>query len=293
MTRVIYVDLLLCINLFINYFILLSVVKILNLTLKRFRLVLASSLGALYSFAIFLPQMNFFFSLLIKLIMSVSIVLLAFGHTKIRLFLKITACFYTINFLFAGIIFFIWYFISANGIFMKNGMMYFDISPLFLIGSTLVTYLAMKILHIFIGQRELPVGFCTVYFEYKGCSVNLKAKIDTGNTLREPFSNTPIMVTNYSEVKEMLKNTELYKLVKNKNIANSSDIFMTDNLKLRMVPYKTIMGEGLLPAFKVDKLIINYRGQTFEKCAFVAICKENIIDTSFSALINPDLLNLY
>ena len=288
MKQVIYVDVLICVNLFINYFILLSVVKILNLTLKRFRLILASSLGAIYSLIIFLPQLNFFLSLLIKLLMSISIILLAFGLLKIHSLLKITAYFYTINFIFAGIIFFVWYFISSNGIFIKNGMIYFNISPLFLIASTLITYFLMKLFNILIGQKEVPLNFCTISIIYKGQQVTLKAKIDTGNTLREPFSNTPVVVTNYDVVKDILKNESYQKFFKTFNLSDSKTA-----LKIRMVPFKTIMGEGLLPAFKADKIIINYKKHIFEKNAFIAICKENILENSFSALINPELLNLY
>lgn len=286
MKQVIYVDILICINLFINYFILLSVVKISNLTLKRYRLIMASSLGALYSLAIFLPQINFVFSLVIKLLMSFSIILVAFGFCNAKVFIKVTTYFYIINFIFAGIIFFIWYFTSLNGIFMKNGIIYFNISPLFLIVSTLITYLIMKVFNILIGQKEIHLNFCKITITKDNKELTLKAKIDTGNTLKEPFSNTPVIVTNYESIKSIIKNKIPENIFEN-------DYETKTPLRIRVVPFKTIMGEGLLPAFKPDKLIIQYNNQSFEKNAFIAICKENIIDSSYSALINPELLNLY
>lgn len=287
MNQIIYVDVLICVNLFINYFILLSVVKILNLTLKRFKLILAASIGSIYSLTIFLPRLNFFLESIIKLLMSLSIVIAAFGFIKSRTLLKILSCFYLINFTFGGIIFFIWYFTSINGVFTKNGMIYFDISPIFLIMSTLITYFIMKLFNIMIGQKEIPLNFCKITFKYKNKSLTLRAKIDTGNTLREPFSNMPIIVTNYNAIKDLIKECNLYSALFLKDQAGYKDL-----IKIRMVPFKTIMGEGILPAFKMDEIIINYKNQIIKKSAYIAICKENIINPSYAAIINPDLINL-
>lgn len=292
MTQTVYIDILICVNLFINYFILLTVVKILNLSLKRFKLILASFIGALYSLIILLPQISFWNSLLIKLLMSFSIVLFAFGFMRLSIFLKVTASFYIINFIFAGVIFFIWYFVSSSGIFMKNGMIYFNISPLFLIVSTTVTYFVMKICNFLIGQKEIPLSFCTITIFHKEQCVKLKAKIDTGNTLREPFSNSPIIVTTYKAIKNLIEKELPEDFFKTCNTDILQKYITKNSLKIRMVPFKTIMGEGIIPAFKVDKLIIDYKNKTITKSAFIAICKDNTLCESFAALINPELLNL-
>ena len=46
MKQVIYVDVLVAINLFVNYFLLLATAKFFSLSVKRYRILLASALGA-------------------------------------------------------------------------------------------------------------------------------------------------------------------------------------------------------------------------------------------------------
>ena len=110
MTQVVYVDVLVGVNLIVNYFLLLASAKFLTLPFHRGRLVAASALGALYSLVILLPAWNPFLSLLIKLIMAASIILAAFGWHGVKAFLRQTAAFYIVSFAFAGLMIAVWYF---------------------------------------------------------------------------------------------------------------------------------------------------------------------------------------
>ncbi|MDQ5984181.1 MAG: Sporulation sigma-E factor-processing peptidase [Eubacteriales bacterium SKADARSKE-1] len=289
MTRVIYIDVLICINIFINYFVLLAVVKFLNLQLKRIRLIFAATVGAVYSLFILLPPINFFLSLLLKLIMSITIILLAFGFLNLKLILKATCTFYLINFLFAGIIFFIWYFMSPKGIFMKNGMIYFNISPIFFIMATLVTYFIMQLCNKIIGQKGIHQNFCRLEIEQIGQKIALHAKIDTGNSLREPFSNTPVIIVDYNQIKNILPSEFNLYFSKHNETCTQPDSSLT--LKMRLIPFKTISGNGLLPAFKPEKITIIQNKYSFVKEAFIAVADERMVGESFSALVSPELID--
>ena len=111
MRQVIYIDVLLCVNLLINYVILILGAKLLNLRIKRKRLILSALMGSFYSIFIFFDQINLLLSLFIKLLMSITIILIAYGFINTRSFVKSIVTFYFINFIFGGIIFCIWYFI--------------------------------------------------------------------------------------------------------------------------------------------------------------------------------------
>ena len=89
MKQVIYIDVLIIVNLFVNYFILLTTSKFLNLKLKLSRLILGEILGAIYSLYIFIPEPNLFISILIKLFMSIIMVAVSFEFRTIQQFLKI------------------------------------------------------------------------------------------------------------------------------------------------------------------------------------------------------------
>lgn len=288
MRQVIYIDVLLCVNLLINYVILILEAKLLNLRIKRKRLILSALMGSFYSIFIFFDQINLLISLFIKLLMSITIILIAYGFINTRSFVKSIVTFYFINFIFGGIIFCIWYFISPKGIFIKNGIVYFDISPTFLILSTVVIYFSIKIYQYFLGENDLHNSFCDLEILNNGKTVKLFAKVDTGNSLKEPFSNKPVIVAEYESLKDILPPE-----VKN-YIQDNVEDWTAKGKKtsfLRVIPYSTVSGEGLLPAFTPEKVTIKYKNKTYIKETFLAISKRNLFLGDYKALVPPDLID--
>ncbi len=292
MKQTIYVDVLISVNLFINYFLLLSVARILNLKPIRKRLILSSFVGAIYSLIILLPPINDIISLFIKLIMSASIVFLAFKWVNFRLFLKIITTFYGINFLFGGIIFCLWYFFMPNVIFMNNSMIYLNLSPLFLVTATFFSYLIIRLMNRITGRQDNLNLDCDVLIKFNEKSVILKAKIDTGNTLREPFSGLPVVVARYKFIENIVPEPiKEYFCVLDTNGSSEKISYDVQRLKnFRLIPYKTISGTGLLPAFKPTYIEILSKTQNVKKEAYVAVCSEKIFNDEFQALINFELI---
>ena len=106
-------------------------------------------------------------------------------------------------------------------------------------------------------------------------------KIDTGNTLCEPFSQCPVMVVNEDAVKNIAEE-EFSKLL---------DINTTENTikhKYRVVPFTSVGGSGLLPAFSPSEVYIN---NTFcKQKIYVAVCKNNILYGEIKAMVNPEII---
>ncbi len=288
MRQVIYIDVLLCVNLLINYVILILEAKLLNLRIKRKRLILSALMGSFYSIFIFFDQINLLISLFIKLLMSITIILIAYGFINTRSFVKSIVTFYFINFIFGGIIFCIWYFISPKGIFIKNGIVYFDISPTFLILSTVVIYFSIKIYQYFLGESDLHNSFCDLEILNKGGTVKLFAKVDTGNSLKEPFSNKSVIVAEYESLKDILP-LEVKNYIQD-NVEDWTAKGKKTSL-LRVIPYSTVSGEGLLPAFIPEKVTIKYKNKTYIKESFLAISKRNLFLGDYKALVPPDLID--
>lgn len=288
MRQVIYIDVLLCVNLLINYVILILEAKFLNLRIKRKRLILSALIGSFYSIFIFFDQINLLLSLFIKLLMSITIILIAYGFINTRSFVKSIVTFYFINFIFGGIIFCIWYFISPKGIFIKNGIVYFDISPTFLILSTVVIYFSIKIYQYFLGESDLHNSFCDLEILNKGKTVKLFAKVDTGNILKEPFSNKSVIVAEYESLKDILP-PEVKNYIQD-NVEDWTAKGKKTSL-LRVIPYSTVSGEGLLPAFIPEKVTIKYKNKTYIKETFLAISKRNLFLGDYKALVPPDLID--
>lgn len=288
MSQVIYVDVLISVNLIINYFILLATSKFLRFTVRRRNIILASILAALFSLYIFIPEVNIFLSIIIKLIMSVFIVAIAFGIKNKNRFLKAIACFYSSSFGFCGIIFGLWYLVSADNLIVKNGVVYIDISPTFLLLATALSYIIIRIINLITGRQSPKNLFCDVKLENNNKILQIRAKIDTGNTLKEPFSNIPVIVAEYKYIKNIVP-SNFTNFLNESNTLPSSDLIENN---FRIIPYKVISSNGMLPAFKPDKVTIISNGSRLEKEAYVAVCSKENLGCEFEALMNPDLIEL-
>lgn len=96
------IDVLLAVNIFINYFLLLAAAKFLAVRRIRLRILAASVLGAAYSLTMLMPSIPMVLALLMKLAMSASLVLLLFPGEKKTIF-KISGLFLYYEFCFCRI----------------------------------------------------------------------------------------------------------------------------------------------------------------------------------------------
>lgn len=287
MKQTIYIDILIAVNLFINYILLLLTAKFLSLKWKSIRLVFGEILSGIYSLYILFPETNLFLSILVKLIMSITIVWCVFGFKSLKSFIKITLCFYAINFLFSGMMLGLWILFRPSSMEMNNGVVYFNISPLVLIASTIVSYFIIEIFYRIIGKNHIKNSFYEIKINIEDSPVKLKAKVDTGNILREPFSNLPVIIVRKSTAEKIIP-PKLLGLLDNyyQNTNNISSYEV--KYPIRMVPFKTVAGSGVFPAFK-PKNIINPEG--ILKKAYIAICPDGTLSEEIGALINPELIS--
>lgn len=292
MKQTIYIDVLLAVNIFINYFLLLAAAKFLAVKRVRLRILAASILGAAYSLTMLMPSIPMVLALLMKLAMSASLVFVAFPWGGKKQFLKSLACFYIMNFAFAGFMMAIWYFISPQGMIIKNSIVYFNISPIILIGSTAVCYVVIRFIYRFIGKHEVSGGCCTVTVVWKEKTVECNAKIDTGNSLVEPFSHYPVIVMELEPLSGLFSE-QLRTFFQEKKWEHPGNTMGSEEIpKIRMVPFQTISGVGVLPAFSPEKVIIKSAKKQIEtQDVYIAVCQEKITSDGFKALLNPDLFS--
>lgn len=220
--------------------------------------------------------------------MAASIILSVFGFKNIRFFIKASLCFFFVNFVFSGLMLALWFTFKPRGMEISNGIVYFNISPLVLVFSTLISYFIIEIINRTLSVNTAKNSFYTIKIDFGEKTEKLKAKIDTGNLLREPFSNLPVVI--------IRKSTAL-KIVP-KSILNSIDTYshLTENThtpgsilrSIRIVPFSTLLGEGVLPAFKPKKII---SPDGIPKEAYIAICPDNNLSEEIEALINPEIIN--
>lgn len=124
---VIYLDVLVVLNWFIDFLLLSSTSRILRLPFKRWRLVLGALLGGISSCLIFLPAMPFYLSMLVKLAAGSLIVLASFPWLGIRAYGN--RCWFSWSFLppLPESRSAIWFFAAPAGFLVANGVVYFDV----------------------------------------------------------------------------------------------------------------------------------------------------------------------
>lgn len=285
MKQIIYVDILVIVNLFVNYFLLLATAKFFCIKWKTARLILGEILGGIYSLYILAPELPWFISSVIKLFMSVTIIAATFGIKKPTQFFKILIYFYSVNFLFSGIMMAVWCWFKPNGMQVNNGVVYFNISPVILIISTIISYIIIEAINKIVNKRRLDHKIINLKIKFRTNQISITAKIDTGNFLKEPFSGLPVIVARETSVKPLLP-VNTYEQIKDYSADKFTDIL---NLKIRMIPFKTISEESVLPAFKPDCIKINE--SEVQKEVYIALCEDKFMPQNAEALINPEILD--
>lgn len=258
---VIYADVLLVVNFFITFLLLLITQKLAKENSKLVRLVLASFAGAAYSLVILFDELDFAVSLLGKLAAACLIVLIAFRRSGLKCFAKNTAIFFFVNFVFVGIMVGLWMIFKPAGIVINNSTVYFDVSATALLISAFIAYvISAVIIRIYNNKTAKNELYqLTVYYDGQKCS--FFAFADSGNNLREPFSDYPVIVADENLFKDVPCS--------------------------RVIPVSTVNGEGILKAFKPEKVVISTsRGSGELSRVYIALSK-NVKKGEYQGIINP------
>lgn len=260
----IYIDVLVTVNIFIDYFLLMLTKKIIGSNAKYYRILIGSAVGGIFSLTALLPVMPFRLNILTDLASAMLLIFISFGRSRLKTYIKRVLVFFTLSFTFGGIIIFIYLTFNPRGMGIYNDVVYFDISPLLLIALTLVCYyilLAVKrltksVYGTDIHNIEIYVGEKHFIFS---------AKLDTGCNVKEPFSGKSVIVAEKEIFRDFIPNKE----------------------KVRIIPFTSLGGNGLLEGFCADRIIID--GKAANDTAYIGIC-ENILKGDIKAIVPSELI---
>ena len=143
--KTIYIDTLLCVNLFIDYIILYAVRKLLRINTKQIRLLPAAALAALSVIGVFLPFYTRLFSVFYRVLTAAVIVFIAYGKGSFKSFIIRLSAFIGISISFSGFITLVCLLFKPRGIVVWGDAVYFDISPVMLIVCTLGAFILLSV----------------------------------------------------------------------------------------------------------------------------------------------------
>ena len=280
----IYLDILLILNLFIDYFLLLSSAVLMKRDVKKRRLIFASIFGSFSSLLIFLPSLHPILMFLVKFLIGVFLVLIAFGYKTRAIFFKTILLFLSENLIFIGIMFFLWMFFSPPGMFWKNGVTYVSISPIILILGTLVAYFLTCFINFAISRRIENKKIYLVKIEFNEKNTTIKALYDSGNCLKEPFSGKSVFICEYSAIFKILPESLIKFFCGSVNYISESKN-CEYNKFIRLIPCDTVAGCTILPAFLPQNMVVLHNNVEYPCECYVAVTTKKISDGEYSAII--------
>lgn len=258
---VIYADMLLAVNWWVDFLLLLAVRHFLGFGGRPWRLIIGALLGGIFSFSLFLPPMAAWLSLLLKLTAAGVMILTAFGWRDRRRFLKALFLLFGLSAGLSGLCSALYYFTAPRDLIVFNGVVYYAVSPWLLLGLTVFCYGILWLFEMIARRRAPHEMDFKVRVHYGGRSVLLRCLYDSGNHLTEPFSNRAVIIVQRSALEGLLPLPECVE-------------DLPQNGRWRVVPFDTLGGGGLLPAFAPDGVVaVTSRGECSLGDCFVAVCE--------------------
>lgn len=210
----IYIDIILMENLIMNFIILYATGLVLKRKIKNIRLILASLLGAVYSLLAYISTFEIYTNMILKIILSILIVYIAFNAQNTKQIGKDLLLFYLISFVFGGAAFALIYIIKPQDILMKNGL-FLGTYPLktVILGAIIAFVIVITAFKIVKSKFSAKDMYCKIKIKLNEKQIETNAMIDTGNLLKEPITNTPVIVVEHTLLyecipKEILNNLE-------------------------------------------------------------------------------------
>ena len=277
---VVYADVLIVLNLFVNFFILKFTCRLCKENLRFLRVISASFVGAAFSLYIFLPPTGMITETVFRLVISSLIILLAFGFDSIKSFLRRIAVFFAASFLYAGGMMGIWTIFKPNNLAINNGVVYVDISPPVLIIATLVSYAMLSLMRFFSLKQAYSGKRCKLKITYNEKSIVLTALVDTGHSLIDVLTERDVIII---ERKLAMQLTEILPTINKINNVELPRGF-------RLIPYSVVGGHGLLPAFIPDRVELLEGNNKREISSTMLGVSEEPLGEDYKGIISPAVL---
>ncbi|ANE48945.1 peptidase [Paenibacillus swuensis] len=302
---VVYADLIFLFNLLLDAFLLWATARTRLLKPKGWRIALASGLGASYVVLMFVPMLSFLFTFIAKMVMSVLMLLIAFGYGGAKRFWRNLGAFYCINFAAAGGILGAHYLLQQssevmNGIIITQTGLSFEIrelGALFIIVFLMISVVLYRV--VFSGKRRqdnVAQHLAEVTVTMEEHEFVCTGLIDTGNHLYDPLTRTPVMIMEAAAWADFLpagwikriQNAELDEIIN----AIGKDEFRYQD-RLRLVPYRGVnSGTQFMLALKPDKVVIRTDKHVTEAVKVLIGLDGGQLssDGAYKAIIHPALM---
>lgn len=225
----IYVDLVLFLNVAMDFLLLLSVSIVLKRNVKFYRIILGSITGGISILLLFI-KLNNIRLFIIKMLISILMVLITFSYKNFKYFFNNLLYLYLSSIILGGGI----YLLDVQINYHNNGLMF--ISNGMEINIIVLLIISPFIIYSYIkSMKQMKINFNNYYkvdVYYKNNIYKFNAYLDTGNKLYDPYKKRPIILISTNKI----------------NIDYEESI---------LVPYETASGKSILKCFVAEKIVID------------------------------------
>ncbi len=242
----VYADVLFALNACVNYLMLLVSARVAGAHIRRVRLALAGGLGGFYAVAALLPGCGVLQGVWMKALVWAAMLVLAFGATKKTL--RLGLLFLAASFAFGGVVFALMQLLDA-GVMVLPGGAFYPVSAGALLTLAGVTYLAAWLVFSRLGEHT-GGQIATLTLFLGAHTVTVRALRDSGNTLKDPITNEPVLVAGWQTAAQLLPEAKLQQAEFSDPAALLRRLSeQNPALRLRLVPYRAVGTQsGLLLA---------------------------------------------
>ena len=247
MVMYIYVDVLLILNLYVNYFLLLATGRLMHLPCGRKRCITAAAVGSLCALTIFLPPMHWALCTLLRFAMGVPVVWICFGR---RMRLRDVVCFFVVSMGFGGAMLAVSLWRRPVGMAFNNASLYLDFSPACLLICTVAAYALTCGIRFLVDRSTVTQGHYRVVVRYGPRVIGMEALADSGNLLMDRFSGKPVILCGGAELEQLVQ-------LEGNLTDPAAYATMAMHCKgMRLIPCATVTGSGVVPVFAPDEVLI-------------------------------------
>ena len=283
---IVYADVLFLINFIINAFLLHATAILGKYQRVAWRILFGAALGAIYAVCMFFPNLHLFYTLIFKLVFGSVLMALVFHPARVRDFLRLSGIFYTVSFLFGGAVFGVMLLTDAGVMsraVIQNGVLYFDLPAGVLFGTVSVCLAAVWVFKKTAALRlQRQSLYRDITITYEGKQVLLRALVDTGNTLTDPLTLTPVMIAELDALRTLLPPCPTFS-VEELSVGTMAT-------RLRVIPFTSLgTKHGLLLGFRPDSVTIAPNEVRYD--VVVGLYEHTLSeDHSYNALVGADLV---
>lgn len=256
----VYLDIVFVENILMNYIIIFATCVVLKSECKKFRMFIASCVGAVYTVVMYLNIIPIYSNFFMKFILSIAIVYISFKPKSFKRLLKDLVVFYLVSFAFGGCVFALMYFFKPQMAEIRNGVFVGSYPIKVALVGALIAFVIVQISFKLVKSKLCKKDVIyKVQLIIEDKAIDIQALLDTGNLLKDPITGFPVIIVERTCLTTVISE----KILNNIDKILGGDIddltkdveFNQTISRFRMIPFSSLGKQnGLLLGIKVDSV---------------------------------------